>query len=115
MKASASAGSKTGCVRAKSAPLSIFLRSTLISRPKSRGVRSSAQPAKKEVAGNTAPANPPPVLLTVSDDADFLSHGGLIALVDIGNNIHLDINLTRARKLDLQFSANLLEIARRLE
>ena len=73
------------------------------------------EPAKKEVAGNTAPANPPPVLLTVSDDADFLSHGGLIALVDIGNNIHLDINLTRARKLDLQFSANLLEIARRLE
>lgn len=56
-----------------------------------------------------------PALLTVSDNADFLRHGGLIALVDIGNNIHLDINLTRARKLDLQFSANLLEIARRLE
>ncbi len=57
----------------------------------------------------------PPVLLTVSDDADFLSHGGLIALVDIANNIQLDINLTQARQRGLQFSANLLEIARRVE
>ncbi len=61
-------------------------------------------------------AEPPqPVLLTVSDDPDFLSHGGLIALINAGNSIHLDINLTRARTLDLQFSANLLEIARRVE
>lgn len=74
--------------------------------------------SKKQAAANPPDTTPPPAplpLLTVSDDADFLSHGGLIALVDAGNSIHLDINLTRARELGLQFSANLLEIARRLE
>lgn len=56
-----------------------------------------------------------PVSLTVGDDPDFLSHGGMIALVDASNSIHLDVHLTRARQLGLQFSANLLEIARRVE
>jgi hypothetical protein len=72
-----------------------------------RNVRQPSSPAT-DVSAAT-------VSLTVGDDADFLSHGGLIALVDIANNIQLDINLTQARQLGLQVSANLLEIARRVE
>jgi hypothetical protein len=59
------------------------------------------------------PAPYPPVL-TVSDYEDFLQRG-MVALVTVGNNVQLDINLTRARQAGFVVSANLLEVARTVE
>lgn len=61
-----------------------------------------------------APSASSPVL-TVSDDEDFLSHGGLVALVTVNNNVQLDINLSRAKQAGFIISANLLEVARKIE
>ncbi len=61
-------------------------------------------------------AQPPyPPILTVSDDQDFLDHGGEISLVTLSNNVQLDINLTRAKQAGFSISANLLEIAHRIQ
>jgi hypothetical protein len=61
-------------------------------------------------------APPPyPPILTVSDDRDFLDHGGQVSLVTVSNNIQLDINLTRAKQTGFSVSANLLEIAHRIQ
>lgn len=58
-------------------------------------------------------AQPPlPPILTVSDSDHFMRRGGMVGLVSVGNNIQLDINLTRGRQAGFQFSANLLEVAR---
>ncbi|MDX9874915.1 MAG: YfiR family protein [Spongiibacteraceae bacterium] len=57
-------------------------------------------------------AESPPPILTVSDGDNFLRRGGMVALANVGNNIQLDINLTRGRAAGFQFSANLLEVAR---
>jgi hypothetical protein len=54
-------------------------------------------------------------VLTVSDDEDFLNHGGLVALVTVNNNVQLDINLSRAKQAGFIISANLLEVARKIE
>jgi len=62
----------------------------------------------------TVPPSSPPVL-TVSDDEDFLSRGGLVALVTVNNNVQLDINLSRAKQAGFIISANLLEVARKIE
>ena len=62
----------------------------------------------------SAPPPYPPVL-TVSDDQDFLNRGGLVSLVTVNNNIQLDINLTRAKQTGFSVSANLLEIAHRIQ
>jgi hypothetical protein len=62
----------------------------------------------------TAPPPYPPIL-TVSDDEDFLSHGGLVSLVTVTNNVQLEINLTRAKQAGFTISANLLEVARKVE
>ncbi len=62
---------------------------------------------------NAAPPYPP--ILTVSDDQDFLNRGGEISLVTLSNNIQLDINLTRAKQAGFSVSANLLEIAHRIQ
>lgn len=61
-----------------------------------------------------APAPYPPIL-TVSDDQDFLNRGGHVSLVTVNNNIQLDINLTRAKQTGFSVSANLLEIAHRIQ
>ncbi len=58
---------------------------------------------------------PFPPILTVSDNQDFLSRGGMVALISINNNVQLDINLTRAKQAGLTFSANLLEVAHRIQ
>ena len=68
----------------------------------------------------TAPkllAAPPPYppILTVSDDQDFLARGGLVSLITVSNSIQLDINLTRAKQAGFSVSANLLEIAHRIQ
>ena len=62
---------------------------------------------------NAAPPYPP--ILTVSDDEDFLTRGGLVSLVTVSNNVQLDINLTRAKQTGFSVSANLLEIAHRIQ
>lgn len=62
---------------------------------------------------NSPPPYPP--ILTVSDDEDFLSRGGLVSLVTVNNNVQLDINLTRAKQTGFSVSANLLEIAHRIQ
>lgn len=60
-------------------------------------------------------APPYPPILTVSDDQDFLNYGGEISLVTVSNNIQLDINLTRIKQAGFSVSANLLEIAHRIQ
>jgi hypothetical protein len=62
-------------------------------------------------------ATPPPYppILTVSDDEDFLRRGGLVSLVTVSNNVQLDINLSRAKQAGFTISANLLEVARKIE
>lgn len=61
-------------------------------------------------------AQPPyPPVLTVSDDQDFLARGGLVSLITVSNSVQLDINLTRAKQAGFSFSANLLEIAHRIQ
>ncbi len=61
-------------------------------------------------------APPPyPPILTISDDQDFLDQGGTISLVTVNNNVQLDINLTRAKQTGFSVSANLLEIAHRIQ
>lgn len=62
----------------------------------------------------TAPPPYPPIL-TVSDNQDFLTGGGMVALISANNNVQLDINLTRAKQAGLIFSANLLEVAHRIQ
>lgn len=56
-----------------------------------------------------------PTVLTVGDDPDFIAHHGQIGLVAVGNNVQLDVNLTRAREAGFTVSANLLEIARKID
>jgi len=62
---------------------------------------------------NAPPPYPP--ILTVSDNQDFLDRGGEISLVTVSNNVQLDINLTRAKQAGFSVSANLLEIAHRIQ
>lgn len=54
-------------------------------------------------------------ILTVGDGDHFLRRGGMVGLVNVGNNIQLDINRTRGREAGFQFSANLLEVARSVQ
>lgn len=65
-----------------------------------------------KILNTSAPYAP---ILTVSDDEDFLSRGGLVSLVTVNNNVQLDINLTRAKQTGFVVSANLLEIAHRIQ
>jgi hypothetical protein len=54
-------------------------------------------------------------ILTVGDDPDFIAHNGLIGLVAVGNNVQLDVHLSRARQAGFTVSANLLEIAHKVD
>lgn len=56
-----------------------------------------------------------PTLLTVGDDPDFIARNGLIGLIAVGNNVQLNIHLTRARLAGFTVSADLLEIAHKVE
>ena len=56
-----------------------------------------------------------PMLLTVGDDPDFIVRNGMIGLVASGNNVQMDIHLTRARQAGFAVSADLLEIAHKVE
>ncbi|MCK5685535.1 YfiR family protein, partial [bacterium] len=50
-------------------------------------------------------------ILTISDNPDFLSSGGIIQFVNIDKNIRFQINLTKAEKSKLLISSRLLRIA----
>ena len=54
-------------------------------------------------------------ILTISDEPDFVSRGGIIGLVTEGRRIRFDINLGTAREAQLQISSRLLQLARRVE
>lgn len=70
---------------------------------------NTTQPELLKAANSIAP------VLTVGDDPDFIAHNGLIGLVAVGNNVQLDIHLTHARQAGFTVSANLLEIAHKID
>jgi hypothetical protein len=70
---------------------------------------TAAVPKALSNAGGNAP------ILSVSDDKNFLASGGLISLVTENNTVLLDINLTRAKQIGFNISANLLEIAHKVQ
>ncbi len=51
-------------------------------------------------------------VLTVADDADFVRHGGMMALVRERRRIRMYINLARVRRQGLKMNARLLQLAR---
>jgi hypothetical protein len=51
-------------------------------------------------------------ILMVSNKSEFLDMGGMIVLIDDGNHLQFDVNLTRAKNVGLQLNAQLLQIAR---
>jgi len=59
--------------------------------------------ALKAVAGRN--------ILTVSDDADFISQGGMVKFVTADNKIKLQINMEACRKTDMVLSSKLLRLA----
>ncbi len=65
-------------------------------------------PSEEELAKNTA-------LLTVGESKSFTTNGGIIGLVLEGNNILLEINLTKAKLDGFEISGNLLEIAKEIK
>lgn len=73
--------------------------------------RENTGPVPKALTGNGG--NAP--ILSVSDDKNFLANGGLISLVTENDNVVLDINLTRAKQIGFNISANLLEIAHKVQ
>lgn len=72
--------------------------------------RDNTTPAPKALTGG---GNAP--ILSVSDDSNFLANGGLISLVTENDTVLLDINLTRAKQIGFNISANLLEIAHKVQ
>ncbi|WP_245771960.1 YfiR family protein [Rhodothermus profundi] len=51
-------------------------------------------------------------VLTIGEGEDFLRQGGIVRLVEEGNRVHFEINVTAARRAGLQLSARLLRLAR---
>jgi hypothetical protein len=70
---------------------------------------NAALPKALSTAGTNAP------ILSVGDDKNFLANGGLVCLTTENNNVLLDINLTRAKQIGFNISANLLEIAHKIQ
>lgn len=54
-------------------------------------------------------------ILTISDIDQFTHQGGVMKFTDDGNNIGFEINLTRARRNQLNISAPLLELSNIIE
>lgn len=51
-------------------------------------------------------------VLTVSDEADFARHGGMVGFYMEAGKLKLEVNPELARTVNLRFSAKLLEVAR---
>ncbi len=60
-----------------------------------------------------ATANSP--ILTIADSRGFLEAGGIIQLLRDGRQIRFDINLQKARDVNLQISSRLLQLAREVK
>ncbi len=50
-------------------------------------------------------------VLTVSDSANFLQHGGMIQFVIIGNHVRFAVNLDAVRSAQINLSSELLKVA----
>jgi hypothetical protein len=50
-------------------------------------------------------------VLTVSDDPNFLQHGGMIQFVTIESHVRFAVNLNAARNAQLALSSELLKVA----
>lgn len=50
-------------------------------------------------------------VLTISDIPNFTDNGGMIELIEKGNNIRFRINLDAARKSDIELSSQMLRLA----
>jgi hypothetical protein len=50
-------------------------------------------------------------VLTVSDAADFLLHGGMIQFVIVANHVRFAVNLDAVRSAQLSLSSELLKVA----
>ncbi len=53
-------------------------------------------------------------LLTVGEDADFLTRGGVVRFTEDAGKIRFEVNQVAARSAGLKFSANLLRLAKRV-
>lgn len=53
-----------------------------------------------------------PNLLTIGDAENFVSSGGMIGLIEEGNRMQFDINLTLLEQVEFRLSAQLLKLAR---
>jgi hypothetical protein len=51
-------------------------------------------------------------VLTVSDAADFLQHGGMIQFVLVANHVRFNVNLGAVRSAQLSLSSELLKVAK---
>jgi hypothetical protein len=50
-------------------------------------------------------------ILTVSDDANFLQHGGMIQFILVANHVRFAVNLDAVRSAQLSLSSELLKVA----
>lgn len=64
-------------------------------------------------AGKTPPADVPPRhgLLTIGETPDFLRHGGVINLINVGGRVRFEINQDAAQEAGLVISSRLLALA----
>jgi hypothetical protein len=53
-------------------------------------------------------------IVTVSDKPDFINQGGIIGLIQANNRLAFEINLDVAKANDIRISAQMLELAKRI-
>ena len=68
-------------------------------------------PGERHVAELLARVRGRPIL-TVSDETDFVHHGGMVGFYTEAGKLKLEVNPELARSVNLRFSAKLLEVAR---
>ena len=54
-------------------------------------------------------------LLSVSSTPGFLDQGGMIELVNEGNHLHFDVNLTPVEQAGIKISSKMLQIAHEVQ
>ena len=53
-------------------------------------------------------------VVTVSDKPDFINQGGIIGLIQANNRLAFEVNLGVAKATDIRISAQMLELAKRI-
>ena len=53
-------------------------------------------------------------VVTVSDKPDFINQGGIIGLIQANNRLAFEVNLDVAKATDIRISAQMLELAKRI-